>query len=493
LLVYDYFASSWLFNPAHFAERLKSEKYTDHLEDRSAPWVHFVTTWIPEHYPGYHFPSPDSMADETSSMDMIDLQIWYHDTRNLIREKAFTVFPSASLCYYQKLRAHLKEMEEHRLRDLLMNTIPSNAAGWWDHIPKPRIIIKPSVPSSSLLESQDLSNHPVFTVPSDILTAPPSPTEGAKNIFDIHSTSTSHSSTDSILDTFTKSSPEDTPLILEALVKTPPTGTECTPRPPPDSMSLEARILCLGRWTLFHPSTGYPYLAQEPREKKFAMKWADAEVEDRVLVEWAREMWWPIWVRQCHVNYVGMWKRKFEKAEAREAKRRMEEEVAKLRVEDTENEMETAKKEQKEKEKGYETEKDLEKIMMRLSKLNQTFTPSMLESPEGKKRVWEDEVALDEDMRTMVEDDIRKRMEGHKYDASRAKVDADIRAVEQKDKDNRAKIEASSMKEEKEKHEAEMAKRVTEEGWKGREDEMRREKIAERFGKLSMRFGTARL
>jgi hypothetical protein len=84
-------------------------------------------------------------------------------------------------------------------------------------------------------------------------------------------------------------------------------------------------------------------------------------------------------------------------------------------------------------------------------------------------------------------------MEGHKYDASRAKVDADIRAVEQKDKDNRAKIEASSMKEEKEKHEAEMAKRVTEEGWKGREDEMRREKIAERFGKLSMRFGTARL
>ena len=221
------------------------------------------------------------------------------------------------------------------------------------------------------------------------------------------------------------------------------------------------------------------------------MKWADAEVEDRVLVEWAREMWWPIWVRQCHVNYVGLWKRKFEKAETREAKRRMEEEDAKLRAEDTEKEMGTAKREQKEKEKGYETEKDLEKIMMRLSKLNQAFTLSMLESPVGKKRVWEDEVALDEDMRTMVEDDIRKRVEGYKYDASRAKVDADIRAMEEEG--NRAKIEASSVKEEKEKHEAEIAERVTEEGWKGREDEMRREKIAERFAKLSMRFGTARL
>jgi hypothetical protein len=416
------------------------------------------------------------MTDKTSSMDMIDLQTWHHNTRNLVREKVFTTIPSASPYYYQKRQAHLKEMEEHRLRKLLMGVLPSTDAGWRDNIPKPRIIIKPSIPSSPGLDPHDPSNRLVFATPLDILTAPPSPTEGAKNIFDISSSPTTHSSTNSTFDTFNKSSPENTPILLEALVKTPPTGAECTPRPPPDSMSLEARLLCLARWTLFHPLTGNPYLAQEPREKKFVMAWADTEVEDKVLVDWAREMWRPIWVRQCHVNYIGMWKRKFEKAEAKEAKKRIEEEDGRLRAEEAEKEMGMMKREQEERKREYEVEKDMEKIMHRLSKLNQTFSPNMLESTGEKKRAWEDEIVLDEDMRTMVEYGMKKRVGEVRYEVTRAEVNADIRA----------------MKEEEKKYEAEMIQRETKERQKGREIEIMREKIVEMSGRMDERFGAAR-
>lgn len=196
------------------------------------------------------------------------------------------------------------------------------------------------------------------------------------------------------------------------------------------------------------------------------MAWADTEVEDKVLVDWAREMWWPIWVRQCHVNYVGMWKRKFEKAEAKEAKKKTEVGDSWLRAEEAENEMEMMRKQQEERQRGYEAEKDMEKIMHRLSELNQTFSPSMLESTGENKRAWEDEVALDENMRTMVEDDIRKRVAERRYEIIRAKVNADIRAMEEED--NRAKIKAASMKEEEKEHEAEMVKRETKERQKGK-------------------------
>jgi hypothetical protein len=233
---------------------------------------------------------------------------------------------------------------------------------------------------------------------------------------------------------------------------------------------------CLARWTLFHPLTGHHYLAQEPREKKFVMAWADTEVEDKVLVDWAREMWWPIWVRQCHVNYVGMWKRKFEKAEAKEAKKRMEEKDGRLMVEEAEKEMEMMKREQEERKRGYEVEKDMEKIMHRLSKLNQTFSPNMLESTGEKKRAWDDEIVLDEDMRTMVEYDMKKRMEEVRYEVTRGEVDADIR----------------TMKEEEKKYEAEMIQRETKERQKGRENEIMREKIVERSGRMDERFSAVR-
>lgn len=171
-------------------------------------------------------------------------------------------------------------------------------------------------------------------------------------------------------------------------------------------------------------------------------------------------------MRQCHVNYVGMWKRKFEKAEAKEAKKKTEAEDGWLRAEEAENEMEMMRRQQEERQRGYEAEKDMEKIMHRLSELNQTFSPSMLESTGENKRAWEDEVALDENMRTMVEDDIRKRVAERRYEIIRAKVNADIRAMEEED--NRAKIKAASMKEEEKEHEAEMVKRETKERQKGK-------------------------
>ena len=133
-----------MFNPAHFAERLKDEKYTGHLEERSAPWLYFVTKWIPEHYPGYLLSVSGSSPEQSSS----DLQTWYKNMRALVREKAFTMFPSAAPEYYEKRRVHLKGVEEHRLRELLMSVIPSGQDGWTDDLPQPRIIIKPSIPTS---------------------------------------------------------------------------------------------------------------------------------------------------------------------------------------------------------------------------------------------------------------------------------------------------------------------------------------------------------
>lgn len=51
------------------------------------------------------------------------------------------------------------------------------------------------------------------------------------------------------------------------------------------------------------------------------MCWTDAvyaEATEHDLFEWAKHMWWPIWVRQSHVNHMGMWKRRFEKEDKKE-------------------------------------------------------------------------------------------------------------------------------------------------------------------------------
>lgn len=55
-----------------------------------------------------------------------------------------------------------------------------------------------------------------------------------------------------------------------------------------------------------------------PRSKEEDMYWADAVyagATEEVLLRWAREEWWGTWARQVVVNYMGMWRRRFEKEE----------------------------------------------------------------------------------------------------------------------------------------------------------------------------------
>jgi hypothetical protein len=88
-------------------------------------------------------------------------------------------------------------------------------------------------------------------------------------------------------------------------------------------MSPAAKLLCLFRWTLFDPETGTPFFATMPREKDFQMRWTDAQyagATDDELIQWAREAWWYIWMRQAAVNYVGLWKRRFRREDDKKAK-----------------------------------------------------------------------------------------------------------------------------------------------------------------------------
>lgn len=68
-----------------------------------------------------------------------------------------------------------------------------------------------------------------------------------------------------------------------------------------------------------------PYLASEPRERGLVMDWAGeaGNCGDKVLVKWAEEMWWVVWGRQGRVNYGRMWRRRFEREDARAAKAAM--------------------------------------------------------------------------------------------------------------------------------------------------------------------------
>lgn len=93
---------------------------------------------------------------------------------------------------------------------------------------------------------------------------------------------------------------------------------------------MEAKLLCLARWTLFDPIHGTPYLLSSPRDKDFEMDWTVARylgASDQILVEWAKEMWWHTWIRQSYTNYVGMWKKGFEKEDRKAEKKRAEEEM----------------------------------------------------------------------------------------------------------------------------------------------------------------------
>ncbi|EUC48500.1 hypothetical protein COCMIDRAFT_56151, partial [Bipolaris oryzae ATCC 44560] len=170
--IYKYFASSWLFNPAHFAARLAEENYQDRLEERSAPWTHFIMKWVPEHYPGYRFAigSPDTVKSETSSEENNpqDLQAWYKHTRSALCDKVFTMFPNTAEQYYTKRAAHLKKLEEQRIAGLIMNAIPIDTEGWETAIASVTLTFKPTPLTPPGLEST--SSHETPQPPLDLAT-----------------------------------------------------------------------------------------------------------------------------------------------------------------------------------------------------------------------------------------------------------------------------------------------------------------------------------
>ncbi|KAF2447359.1 hypothetical protein P171DRAFT_355544 [Karstenula rhodostoma CBS 690.94] len=133
----EYFTGTWVFNPAHYAARLEEGKYRDHLEDRSGPWVAFVTEWLPQRYPGYRLPDQD-----------IPLHEWRKQVRIAVREKVFTMFPHITPEYYAKRAAHLKEVEEQRLQQLLTVSIPVGQDGWSDSIPEPTVVVQDAAPAT---------------------------------------------------------------------------------------------------------------------------------------------------------------------------------------------------------------------------------------------------------------------------------------------------------------------------------------------------------
>ncbi|KAL1792284.1 hypothetical protein ACET3X_008791 [Alternaria dauci] len=298
--MYKQIASSWLFHPGHFAARLAEEKYNDRLEDRAPHWTPFIKEWVPEHYPGYCLNEASQRIDD-------DLYAWYNRIRAAVREKVFTMFPHVATEYYNKRAAWAKECEEQRLRDLITKAIPTGTDGWTNDIPQHTMVVK----------HQQLVTPELSSVVTGEMTPPSTPLLTPS--LSIATTSTPPCSP--ISSFFTALSPtqsEDVPVYIDALPRTP--TVPFTPSPPPANMSPSAKLLCLFRWTLFDPDTGVLSLAPAPREKNFQMQWTDAKhagATDDELVQWARDMWWCIWVRQAAVNYVGMWRRRFDKEDSR--------------------------------------------------------------------------------------------------------------------------------------------------------------------------------
>ncbi|USP80665.1 hypothetical protein yc1106_07939 [Curvularia clavata] len=294
--IYQYFASSWLFHPAHFAARLAEEKYNNRIGDRSPHWIHFIKVWVPKRFPSDRLlnDASDSVESKDSSnkRNLQDLQAWYKHTRAAVRDKVFTMFPDVAREHYVRRVAYLKKQQEQRLIELLMNAIPVGTEGWKEDIAQPTIVFTDPAPTTTNLKSAALREMILPT------SAPRTPAPFK------HGTSTQLSHTNTIY--------------IDPLPREPP--IPCVQRPPPNSMSIPAKLACLARWTDFDPHTGAPYVRCSRRPKDEDMYWADAVdagATEEVLVRWAKEAWWGIWARQVVVNYTGMWKRKFEKEDAR--------------------------------------------------------------------------------------------------------------------------------------------------------------------------------
>jgi hypothetical protein len=350
--VYEYLSSSWLFHPGHFAARLAVVQYYSRLEDRSPHWTYFIKEWVPKHYPGYNIaedqPSPAIHIENVQAQKNRELQTWYKLTRAAVCEKVFTMFPHVAAEYYTKRAGYLKKQEEQKLRTMITAAIPVGDTGWRDDFPQPRIIIKQADTAPDTPEIKPTA--------ANEFTPPLTPIEEAcdkslhRSGLVLPSPATLQSRSSWIV-----------PLYLEPLSRAPPLA--CVPHPPPANFSPEAKLLCIARWTLFDIVNGTPYLLSAPRDKDFEMNWADAAyfgATDRVLVDWAKEMWWHIWIRQSHTNYVGMWKKRFEKEDRKIEKKR----------EDDEMEAKEAEAETKAKELA---KTNRESVTMRLRAMNLSF------------------------------------------------------------------------------------------------------------------------
>jgi hypothetical protein len=260
--------------------------------------------------------------ETTGDQQNAELQSWYHRTRAAVREKVFTTFPHVATEYYTRRAIHVKEQEEKRLRAMIIAALPVGNNGWKDDLPQPRIIDES--PGAD-------QNTPKFK-PTAIgeLTPPSTP---KNKIFDEEMPFSGFALPSPVssraCSSLTQSNvPWDVPLYVDRLTRTP--ERPCLPRPPPVDMASDRKLLCLARWTRFDPTSGTPRLLSSPRDKDFNMHWTDttyAGATDKILVEWAREMWWHTWIRQCHVNYAGMWNRRFEKEDRKAENKRQEEEA----------------------------------------------------------------------------------------------------------------------------------------------------------------------
>ncbi|KAF2737587.1 hypothetical protein EJ04DRAFT_103974 [Polyplosphaeria fusca] len=227
-----------------------------------------------------------------------------------MRDRIFTMYPAAAEVYFSKHRNFLNEVNEHRLRQLILNAIPCDYSGWNSNATMPTIIWK-SGP------------EPLFEPVSDDIYTPASMVSTSRK--------TSVSSMSSILTGDAEysvtdaakiaSDPASIPVFIPALPRAVPEGQSCILRGPPSDMSHQAKLLCLARWTLFDEQTGQPRLAMEPREKEFEMSWTQSGVEDAELVEWAKRMWWMVWARQHVVNWAGMSRRRTQKEDEKKAKK----------------------------------------------------------------------------------------------------------------------------------------------------------------------------
>ncbi|KAJ4356152.1 uncharacterized protein N0V89_004182 [Didymosphaeria variabile] len=215
-----------------------------------------------------------------------------------------------------------------------MEVIPVGQDGWNENIRQATLDIQETAPTTPQLEPTMIGDvAPTCTIQQSdselaapngtTLGYPPTPPHTPPSSFrSVEPMTASHITINPSADALS------TPLYLPSLPRTPPLGF--TAHPPPRDMSPSAKLICLFRWTHFSPITSAPYLSRSPREKNFSMSWSDSGATDAVLAQWVKEMWWGVWVRQAHVNYVGMWKRRFEKEDRKAKEAKAEKEKAKV-------------------------------------------------------------------------------------------------------------------------------------------------------------------